>query len=177
MNRLTDQFPPDIDFSAFDFTELTDSFLSVETLVAATVGEKYLVFSLGAEFYAVASQTVAEAAPRPPVVALPNAPEWLLGIANVRGEIISVIDLPVLLDKSPVAASPKTKLVVLRAPNGDVGYAFAADKLSEIIVLHDGEITAKQNDFSPSCVFGTAVYKSNDLHLIDTEKIFSAIVI
>ena len=175
MTDLIPQIPPDIDFSSFDFTNLTNSFLS-GLEAENSVGEKYLVFCLGDEFYAVASQTVAEAALYPPVIKLPNAPEWLVGIANLRGEIISVVDLPALLKKNASPVSTKSKIIVIRPMNSDVRFAFAADRLSEIIFLREEEITAEQQK-TASLIFGKAVYKSKVLNLIDTKKIFSSMTI
>ncbi len=175
MTDLSFQNPPDIDFSSFDFTNQTNSFLS-GAISEPTAGEKYLVFFLGEEFYAVASETVAEAAPYPNVVALPNAPEWLLGIANLRGEIISVVNLPFLLKKADSTVSAKSKFIVMRPQHSDNGFAFAADKLSEIIVLRETEI--KTDGKNPAAyIYGTAAYKSKVLNLIDTKKIFAALIL
>lgn len=175
MTEITYQPPPDIDFSSFDFTDQTNSFLS-GAISESSVGEKYLVFFLGEEFYAVASETVAEAAPYPSVVALPNAPEWLLGIANLRGEIISVVNLPFLLNKAASTVSAKSKIIVMRPQHSDNGFAFTADKLSEIIVLREQEIeTGEKNPAAYIC--GKAVYKTKILNLIDTKKIFASLVL
>lgn len=175
MTDLTYLPPPDIDFSSFDFNSQANSFLSDATS-KLSVGEKYLVFSLGEEFYAIASQTVAEAAPYPTVVALPNTPEWLLGIANLRGEIVSVVNLPFLLARNSSPVSAKSKIIVLRPQNADNGFAFAADKLCEIIVLSEEEIeTDKKN--SAAYLYGDAAYKSKVLNLIDTKKIFASLIL
>lgn len=175
MTDLSYQNPPDIDFSSFDFTNQTNSFLSGE-ISAPSTGEKYLVFILGEEFYAVASGTIAEAAPYPTVVALPNAPEWLLGIANLRGEIISVVNLPFLLKKPASTVSPKSKIIVMRPQHSDNGFAFAADKLCEIIVLRDRHI--EQSPENPATYTGgKSVYKSEGLTLIDPKKIFASLIL
>ena len=175
MTATTYQPPPDIDFSSFGFTDQTNSFLS-DQISESSTGEKYLVFFTGEEFYAIASETVAEAAPYPPVVALPNAPEWLLGIANLRGEIISVVNLPFLLKKSASPVSAKSKIIIMRPQHSDNGFAFAADKLCEIIVLREREIeTDEKNPAAYVC--GKAVYKSKVLNLIDTKKIFASLVL
>jgi purine-binding chemotaxis protein CheW len=175
MTDLTYLPPPDIDFSSFDFNNQANSFLSDITSNIST-GEKYLVFFLGEEFYAIASQTVAEAAPYPTVVALPNAPEWLLGIANLRGEIISVVNLPHLLGKKTSPVSAKSKIIVVRPQNADNGFAFAADKLCEIVVLCETEIETDK-EIPAAYIYGNAAYKSNDLNLIDAKKIFASLIL
>ena len=175
MTDLSWQNPPDIDFSSFDFTDQTNSFLS-DQISESSTGEKYLVFFTGDDFYAIASETVAEAAPYPHVIALPNAPEWLLGIANLRGEIISVVNLPFLLKKPASTVSAKSKIIVMRPQNSDNGFAFTADKLCEIIVLRDRHI--EKNPENPAtCTGGKSVYKSKELTLINPKKIFASLIL
>lgn len=174
MNDLAAQLPPAIDFSAFDFTNLTNSFLSEEKS-SSTADEKYLVFYLDGDLYAVASKQVAEAAPPLRVARLPHAPEWLVGIANLRNEIITVVSLPMLLKKQRSLAAPKSKLVVLRSQNSASNIAFTADRLSEIVHLKEKEIHPLNDKDSPY-IFGTAVHQYGKLNLIDTEKILAALV-
>lgn len=176
MTDLSAQLPPEIDFSAFDFTNLTNSFLADETDASAAAGEKYLVFYLDEDLHAVASERVAEVAPMPTVAALPNAPEWLVGIANLRNEIVSVVNLRTLLKRKNSAVSPRSKLIVLRSPNDQPPIAFTVDRLSEIINLPTAKIQANA-DKASAFILGKAVHQANALSLIDTEKLLSALVI
>ena len=177
MNDITTQLPPEIDFSSFDFNNLTNSLLP-DDVKSKSSGEKYLVFFLGEEYYAVSTGQVAEAAPSLPTTPLPNAPEWLVGIANLRNEIVSIVSLPTLLKKPRVAASPKSKLIVLRSAQPDSApfAAFGADRLNEIISLRDEEIHPAKNEKSPY-ICGSAVYSTKNLNLIDAEKILSSLVV
>lgn len=176
MNDLNTPLPPEIDFSSFDFTNLANSFLPDE-IKSKSIGEKYLVFFLGEELYAVATSQISEVAPPLPITPLPNAPDWLMGIANLRNEIISVVFLPKLLNNSKVAnAAPKSKLVVLRSPDSASYVAFTADRLSEIISLQTREIKFESDENSPFTI-GKAVHLSNSLTLIDTEKVLSSLTV
>jgi len=175
MNDPTAQLPPEINFSSFNFTNLINSFLPDE-MASKSIGEKYLVFLLDEELYAVSTKQVAEAAPPMIITPLPNSPEWLIGIANLRNEIISVVNLPALLKKQHSIVSPKSKIVVLQSPGSAPYVAFAADRLSEIISLRKEEIQFNQDENSPF-ILGKAVHLSNHLNLIDTEKIISSLII
>lgn len=175
MNDLTSQLPPEIDFSSFDFTNLANSFLPDE-MKSKSIGEKYLVFFLGNELYAVPTNQVAEVAPSLPVTPLPNAPNWLKGIVNLRNEIVSVVFLPRLLGKKSSNVSPKWKLVVLRAPGSASLIGFTADRLSEIISLRSDEIKFEPDENSPFAI-GKAVHLAKRLTLIDAEKILSSLTV
>jgi len=158
------------DLSALDLTRFSDSQTS------SAVSEKYLVFFLGEEFYAVASKSVAEAAASLVVTTLPNAPDWLLGIANLRGEVISVINLPAILRKENLTPAAKPKFIVLRSQVFESSVAFAANRISEIIALPKEKIQLITDGKSPH-IFGKAVHKSQTLNLIDTEKLLASLTI
>ena len=61
--------------------------------VAKTEDTRYLSFSLGAEDFAVPLLNVREVIGVPECTSLPFTPEYVLGIMNVRGQVITVIDL------------------------------------------------------------------------------------
>jgi purine-binding chemotaxis protein CheW len=56
-------------------------------------GGRYLSFSLGANLYAAPLLGVKEVIALPEIKALPQAPSYFLGVINLRGQIITVIDL------------------------------------------------------------------------------------
>ena len=162
---------PNFDLSAFDLPNLTDS-LADEEKSTQKQGEKFVVFALDDELFAVSAKYVAEVVQPLPLTTLPNVPEWLLGVANLRGNIISVVNLLKLWDKKPTLFSPKTKFIVLNSQSDDSSVAFMVDRLSEIVTLPNDEIQFTKDDNS---FYGKAIHKSNILHLVDTEKLFSSL--
>jgi purine-binding chemotaxis protein CheW len=57
-----------------------------------------LSFTLGEELYAIESGHVGAVLPLPHFTPLPGTPPFVLGIVNVRGHIVSVLDLRVLFE-------------------------------------------------------------------------------
>jgi purine-binding chemotaxis protein CheW len=161
----------EINFSA-DLPNLSSPFF-FENQTAQAAGEKFIVFFLDGELYAVSAAQVAEVVQMLAITPLPSVPEWLLGIANLRGEIISVVDLPKLWNKKPSQNPAKSKLIVLRGQSPNSSIALTVDKLSEIITLSLDEIQFPEE--SIPFVFGKASHKSNPLSLIDTEKLLSSL--
>lgn len=134
------------------------------------VGEKYVIFFLNEEVYAVSARCVTEVIVPLRLTPLPKTPEWFLGIANLRGKIISVIDLPRFWNREKSPSAPHPKLILLSSETSDSQIAFAVDKLSEIIALLNADI---QSDFDCSPDFcGKIKYKSDVIHLLDAEKLF-----
>lgn len=52
-----------------------------------------IVFKLGAEFYAIKIEQVKEVTITPSITRMPRTPEFVQGVANVRGDIIAIVDL------------------------------------------------------------------------------------
>ena len=147
-------------------SDLTAPFFSIEK----AIGEKYVIFFLNEEVYAVSAKFVTEVIVPPRLAPLPKTPEWVLGIANLRGKIISVIDLPRFWNKKNSSSSPKSKLILLNSKTNDSQIAFAVDKLIEIIVLPNGNIQSGRGNSPDFC--GKIKYKSGIAHLLDAEKLF-----
>jgi purine-binding chemotaxis protein CheW len=68
--------------------------------------EPYIRFTLGALILAVPMAASLEIGRFQGATPLPNLPPWVLGVANIRGEIVSVVDLKAFLGLSPVPADP-----------------------------------------------------------------------
>jgi purine-binding chemotaxis protein CheW len=181
MQDFTHENFTDIDFSSLlDLPEASSIFLEGKS--AQVYGEKYVVFALDEELYAVHSNLVAEVLSPLPVTPLPGVPEWLSGVANLRGEIISVVDLRKFWKKKPAASasnsSPqKTKLIVLRSAKDDTKIAFIIDRLSEIVTLAPQDIKFSAADFENSfpTLYGKAAHESSILLLFDAENLLSSL--
>lgn len=137
---------------------------------AQAPGEKLVVFFLSGNLYGISAQRVAEISQPVPIAVLPNAPEWLLGIGNLRGEIIAVANLPFILGENAAIEAAKTKLIVLKTKNFDTAIAFPVDKLSEIITSNEKNKKAAEAGDSPY-IYANFTYQSNIIRLIDAERL------
>jgi purine-binding chemotaxis protein CheW len=147
---------------------LAASFPNVET----ATGEKYILFFLSAAVYAVSAGYVTEVIAPLPLTPLPKTPGWFLGIANLRGKIISVIDLPGFWNKGN-SSSPKSKLILLNSKTTDLQIAFAVEKLGEMIAVKNCEVEPDGSAAHDFCV--KIKYKSTIVNLLDAERLFSAL--
>jgi purine-binding chemotaxis protein CheW len=89
-----------------------------------------LSFTLGEELYAIESGHVGAVLPLPHFTPLPGTPPFVLGIVNVRGHIVSVLDLRVLFELPIEGLSDKNYLVVLR--NQEMEFGLLADRIRGI---------------------------------------------
>lgn len=84
-------------------------------------GRLYLVFDVGPDRYAVSYDYVRTVAAPREIVSLPSAPAWVVGIAHIRGRIVSVLDLNQLLGIEAQSTGPVTLVVVLGSPTMELG--------------------------------------------------------
>lgn len=191
--------PPPTDSDDIDFSSLLDCpeaaaaiFLDEKraraggATAAATAasGEKYVVFGLGGELYAVHSRLVAEVLSTLPVTTLPGVPAWLAGVTNLRGEIICVVDLREFWQKPVQPATAldshsKHKLIVLHSAKNDLTAAFLVERFYEIVTLapHDVKFSAADFENSFPTLFGKATHKSETLHLFDAENLLLSLAL
>lgn len=78
----------------------------------------HIVFGLAGARYAVSIRSVLELDRLSPITPVPNTPEFVLGVTNVRGDVVSVLDLRRLLGL-PALARPETGRLIQVRPAGN----------------------------------------------------------
>jgi purine-binding chemotaxis protein CheW len=104
--------------------------LAQEPVSADSANERLEVveFMLAYERYAVESRYVREVCPLQNLTSLPCTPAFVLGIVNIRGEILSVIDLKKFFDLPEKGLTDLNKIIVLQS--GDMVFGILADAIS-----------------------------------------------
>jgi purine-binding chemotaxis protein CheW len=94
-------------------------------------GIPLLLFGLGGESYAFPLERVREVVKPGPITPVPSIPEHILGVMNLRGEILPVLDPKRLLGVGVGTATPQGRIIVVKAPGMSVG--FLADGVEDAI--------------------------------------------
>lgn len=90
-----------------------------------------LVFELGGTHYAVESAHIDEVLPLRDITRVPGVPPFVLGVVNIHGRILSLLDLKALFDVGRSAPDASRRwAVVLR--HGDMSFCLYADSLGGI---------------------------------------------
>jgi chemotaxis-related protein WspB len=76
-------------------------------------GDLYLLFSLQGDRYALSVHEVVEVLPLRRCKALPEAPAWVAGLLEYRGELVPVIDLSARASGRPATELASTRLVLV----------------------------------------------------------------
>ncbi|ABC80969.1 chemotaxis protein CheW [Anaeromyxobacter dehalogenans] len=97
-----------------------------------------LAFRLGGERYALETGVVREVARPPRLARLPGAPAFVAGLANLRGELVDVLDVREYLGAPPAPAGERTRLLVLGGERAEL--ALLADEVDGLDELVPGDL-------------------------------------
>lgn len=96
-------------------------------------GSEFLVFHLGAEEYGIPLEQVQELRRGERVTRLASAPDFLLGICNLRGVVVPIVDLRLSLGMEPGARQHGGVTVILQRDGALAG--LVVDGVSEVVRL------------------------------------------
>jgi purine-binding chemotaxis protein CheW len=97
-----------------------------------------ITFMLGSEQYAMELHHIQEVIPLPELTTLPGTPKFVLGIINVRGQIISVIDLKTFFDLPQQGLTNRNRVIILHGQEMEFG--ILADEIHGISRMAADEI-------------------------------------
>ena len=95
---------------------------------------QFVTFSLGEEVFAVPVEVVREILDYEEAFKIPNGPDYLLGLRNVRGQGVPTIDLRLKLGLSKTIPTPHTRVLVLDVPISErtLSLGLVADRVFEV---------------------------------------------
>ncbi len=97
-----------------------------------------LIFSLGEERYGIGTEHVREVLRFQEFTPLPGAPAYLLGITNVRGQILALFDPRQLFGLAPKEVTPGSRIMILGDERAELGVL--ADSVTEVARLRTDEV-------------------------------------
>jgi len=117
----------------------------VEATSAGTAG-RFILLSVASTHYAIPEAFVTELERVPRVTTVPRVPAWLCGVANLRGDIVSVIDLRAYLGHPPHAPSG-ARLLVVRLLDEPFTTGLIVDAVDRIVTLQGDDVKAPASPF------------------------------
>jgi purine-binding chemotaxis protein CheW len=101
------------------------------------VREEFLSFRLGAEEYAIDILQVREIRAHEPVTRIANAPEFIRGVINLRGDIVPIVDLRLKFGHE-AGYDAFTVVIILNIAQRLMGVV--VDGVSDVVAMLPGEI-------------------------------------
>lgn len=135
---------------------------------------QWVTFRLEDETYGINVMQVQEVLRYSEIAPVPGAPSYVLGIINLRGNVVTVIDTRTRFGLPSADITDNTRIVVIEAENQVVG--ILVDAVAEVVYLKQSEIETTPNvGNEESAKFIQGVCHKNDelLILVDLEKLLS----
>jgi purine-binding chemotaxis protein CheW len=129
-------------------------------------------FQVGRETYGVAITTLHEIVRVPEITAVPDAPDYMEGVINLRGKIVSVIDLRKRLGEVQVSPSRRNRILVVEHNSRLSG--LIVDSATEVLKIPSEDVEPAPHEFQEgglNCVTGLAKYKGRLIVLLDMAKL------
>jgi purine-binding chemotaxis protein CheW len=103
---------------------------------------KYLTFSLSGEEYGIGILKIREIIGLMPITSLPQTPQYVKGVINLRGKVIPVVDLRLRFGMEEIGYTERTCIIVVEiaAPNGLIVIGIVVDGVSEVVNVKSEDI-------------------------------------
>jgi purine-binding chemotaxis protein CheW len=129
-------------------------------------------FQVGRETYGVPITSLHEIVRVPEITAVPDAPEYMEGVINLRGKIVSVIDLRKRLGEKKIALTRRNRILVVEH-NGKLA-GLIVDSASEVLKIPATDVEASPTSLQEgrsNCVTGLGKYKGRLIVLLDMSRL------
>jgi purine-binding chemotaxis protein CheW len=140
---------------------------------------KYLTFSLAKEEYGIGILKIREIIGMMPVTSVPQTPEYVKGVINLRGKVIPVADLRLRFGMQAIDYTDRTCIIVVEIAGqvGTIQIGIVVDAVSEVLNIKGEEVedtptfgTKLDTDF----ILGMAKIEGGVKILLDIDQVLSA---
>jgi len=109
------------------------------------LGDQLMTLQVGDEYFAVDIQAVAEIRQWESLTRLPNSAPHVLGVINMRGDVVPLIDMRILLGVGEATYLPTTVVLVLtgKRSNGKRTLGFVVDSVHDVIPFEGSRVQSK----------------------------------
>lgn len=135
---------------------------------------QWVTFRLENEKYGINVMRVQEVLRMTEIAPVPGAPDYVLGIINLRGSVVTVLDTRKRFSLAEKESDDATRIVIIEAENQVVG--ILVDSVAEVVDLHSADIETAPNvgnDDSSKYIQGVTSQGEQLLILIDVNKLLS----
>jgi len=132
---------------------------------------QWVTFRLQNELYGINVMQVQEVLRVTEIAPVPGSPDYVLGIINLRGNVVTVIDTRKRFGLAPKEVDDSTRIVIIEADKQVVG--ILVDSVAEVVYLRASEIETAPNvgnDESSKYIQGVASRDDELLILVDLNK-------
>ena len=137
--------------------------------------QEFLTFVLGDENYALDIMTVKEIRGYEDVTKIANAPDYIKGVLNLRGDIVPIIDLRIKFAVGEATYNEFTIVIMLMI--GDRVVGIVVDEVSDVIKVDDDDIRPPPEfgvAFDSAYLHGLTTINEQMIILVNIQKLISS---
>ncbi len=134
--------------------------------------QQFIVIRLGKELYGIPTEKTREVAKPLKITKIPGTPPHIMGLMNLRGEILCIVDVKVLLNVGEMLPTETSKIIVIKTREGPVGVF--CDDVIDIYTVLKKNIEAPLFTFSSQfggCIKGEIQTGDGLLGILDIEEL------
>lgn len=135
---------------------------------------RWVTFFLSEEKYGINVMQVQEVLRVTEIAPVPGAPEYVLGIINLRGNVVTVIDTRQRFGLGPKDLDDASRIVIVESNDQVVG--ILVDSVAEVVDLKVAEIETAPNvgtEDNAKFIQGVASHQDELLIIIDLNKLLT----
>lgn len=143
---------------------------------ALTQGRELIAFRIGDQEFCVNIMSVREIRGWTPVTPMPHAPHYVLGIINLRGAVLPIIDLSLRLGMKPV--EPTVRHVIIVAQVGAKVVGLLVEAVSDILTVTDENVQPTPDiasELEKNYARGILAIEGRMICMIELESLFPQI--
>lgn len=127
-----------------------------------------VVFKINDEQFAVETSKVQSINDMMQITVVPKAPRHIKGLINLRGNVISLLDINLLLDEEDNDEG-QNNIIILEMQDELIG--IAVDEVDEVLEVEESSIEKVEEDKKKKCIKGVINFKDRIVTLIDIDKL------
>jgi purine-binding chemotaxis protein CheW len=141
---------------------------------------QYVTLGVAEELFAAPVEKVQEILDMRSIARLPQAPPNLLGMIDVRGQGIPVVDLRLTLAMPSAADTENTRIIVLsiEGEEGELRLGLRADRVFEVTVLDEDELDpppAVSGTWAGHCIAGIGRRNGRFVTVLNLERLLGSV--
>ena len=139
---------------------------------------QYLTFTLADEVFAVDVARVREILEMPSITKVPQVPDFMRGVINLRGCVVPVIDLRLKFGMEETAQTVNTCIIVVEVEmdGENIVLGALADSVQEVIEMEPSQIEAAPHigtHLNTEFIRGMGKHDDRFVMILDIDKVFS----
>lgn len=135
-------------------------------------GDRYVLLSIASAYYAVLEAFVTELERIPKVTPVPRVPVWIRGVTNLRGDVLSVVDMRTFLGLE-ATASHSARMLVVRLLTEEFSTGLLVDSVDRIVAVPPEDITSPESSLEGALapyVRGMCVVEEQLVTVLDLDQ-------